>query len=54
MSPSENRAERKAIVEALEAKVAGMSKISTAQAPKGYGKGGKGKTKKAKDRIYDL
>ncbi|CAE7655509.1 NaCP60E [Symbiodinium sp. CCMP2592] len=50
MTPSSNRAERKAIAEALEGKVAGMNKIATTQAPKGSGKG-KGK-KKTKDRFF--
>ena len=51
MSPSSNKAERKAIVESLEGKVAGMNKIAATQAPKGHGKG-KGKNKKAKDRFF--
>ena len=51
MTASDNKAERRAIAETLEAKVASMGKMSTqGQPPKGKGKSGKGKGKKD-DRI---
>ena len=52
MTASDNKAERRAIAETLEAKVASMGKMSVTQGqpPKGKGKSGKGKGKKD-DRI---
>ena len=54
MAASGNRAERKAIAETLEAKVSGMSKMSSTTPPaKGKGKTNKGKGK-TKDRMFGM